>query len=97
MRDVGAGADRDADIGLRQRRRVVDAVADHRDDRARGLEPRDLGGLVGGQDLGQHPIGSMPTCARDRVARSRRLIAGEHPDLDARPLERGDRVRRMPA
>ena len=30
--DVGAGADRDADIGLRERGRVVDAVADHRDD-----------------------------------------------------------------
>jgi hypothetical protein len=30
-RDVGAGADRDADVGLRERGRVVDAVADHRD------------------------------------------------------------------
>ncbi len=29
-RDVGAGADRDADVGLRERGRVVDAVADHR-------------------------------------------------------------------
>ena len=33
-RDVGAGADRDAEVGLRERRRVVDAVADHRDDAA---------------------------------------------------------------
>ena len=31
-RDVGAGAHRDADVRLRQRRRVVDAVAGHRDD-----------------------------------------------------------------
>src|SRR2546426_628186 len=30
-RDVGAGADREADIGLCERRRVVDAVADHCD------------------------------------------------------------------
>ena len=32
--DVGAGADRDAQVGLRQGRGVVDAVADHRDDGA---------------------------------------------------------------
>ena len=31
-RDVGAGAHRDADVGLRERRRVVDPVARHRDD-----------------------------------------------------------------
>ena len=31
-RDVGARAHRDADIGLGQRRRIVDAVAGHRDD-----------------------------------------------------------------
>ena len=31
---VGAGADGDADVGLRQRGGVVDAVADHGDDRA---------------------------------------------------------------
>ena len=37
-RDVGAGAHRDADIGLRQRRRVVDAVAGHRDDAALALQ-----------------------------------------------------------
>ena len=30
-RDVGAGSHRDADVGLRERRRVVDAVAGHRD------------------------------------------------------------------
>ena len=30
--DLGAGADGDADVGLRERGRVVDAVADHRDD-----------------------------------------------------------------
>ena len=31
-RDVRSCADRDADVGLGQRRRVVDAVADHPDD-----------------------------------------------------------------
>jgi hypothetical protein len=37
-RHVGAGAHGDADIGLGQRRRVVDAVAGHRDDAALGLQ-----------------------------------------------------------
>ena len=37
-RDVGAGADGDAQVGLGERRRVVDAVADHRDPAALGLE-----------------------------------------------------------
>ena len=42
-RDVGAGADGDADVRPRQRRRVVDAVADHRDHAAftpGGARPR---------------------------------------------------------
>ena len=38
--DVGAGADRDADVGLGERGRVVDAVADHRDLAAGLLELR---------------------------------------------------------
>ena len=49
-RDVGAGADRDADVGLRERRRVVDAVADHRDDLPGGLPALDLRDFA----LGQH-------------------------------------------
>ena len=36
--DIGAGADGDSDIGLGQRRRVVDAVADEQDLAAAGLE-----------------------------------------------------------
>ena len=39
-RHVGPGADREAEIGLRQRGRVVDAVADHRDDRSVLLQSR---------------------------------------------------------
>ena len=39
-RDVGAGADRQAEVGLGERGRVVDAVADHRHDAALGLQPR---------------------------------------------------------
>ena len=40
-RDVGAGAHGDADVGLRERRRVVDAVARHRHDPALACEPLD--------------------------------------------------------
>ena len=38
-RDVGAGAHREAEIGLRERGGVVDAVADHRHHAALGLQP----------------------------------------------------------
>ena len=38
--DIGAGAHRDADLRLGQRRRVVDAVARHGDDAAFGLASR---------------------------------------------------------
>ena len=41
-RDVAPRADRDAHVGLRERRRVVDAVADHRDDAALTLQPANL-------------------------------------------------------
>ena len=45
--DVGAGdAHRDADVGRLQRRRVVDAVAGHRDDVAVGLQRVDDAQLV---------------------------------------------------
>ena len=43
---------RQAEVGLRERGRVVDAVADHRDDAALGLQAADDVGLVGGQHLG---------------------------------------------
>ena len=46
-RDVGAGADRDADVGLRERRGVVDPVADHRHQPSLLLQAPDLAGLVG--------------------------------------------------
>ena len=48
-RDVGPGAHRDADVGRGQRRRVVDAVAGHRDRPALGLQLRARPQLVGGQ------------------------------------------------
>ena len=49
-RDIGARADRDADVRTRQRRRVVDAVADHRGAPLLLQHANDRL-LVGGQDL----------------------------------------------
>ena len=53
-RHVGAGSQCDAEVGLRQRRRVVDAVADHGDASALGLEPDDLSCFAFGQHVGDH-------------------------------------------
>ena len=46
---IGAGAQRDSQIGPRQRGAVVDAVADHRHHPTLGLESGDLGLLLVGQ------------------------------------------------
>ena len=73
-RDVGAGADREAEVGLRERGRVVDAVADHRDDAALGLQPADDVGLVGRQHLGDHLVDA--DLGGDR-ARGRLVVAGQ--------------------
>ena len=54
--DVGPRADRDADVGLRERRRVVDAVAHHRDDASRRLQPLDLGDLALRQHAGHDAV-----------------------------------------
>ena len=51
-RHVGAGAHGDADIGGRQRRRVVDAVARHGDDPALAAQLLDHRALLLGQHLG---------------------------------------------
>ena len=59
--DVGAGAHGQAEVGLRERRRVVDPVADHGDDRALVLQPLDDVDLVGGQHLGDDVARSIPT------------------------------------
>ena len=52
QRDVGAGAHRDPDVGLGQRRRVVDAVAGHRHLAPLRLQARDGGRLAVRQHLG---------------------------------------------
>ncbi len=52
-RRVGRAADGDADVGLFQRRRIVDAVAGHADDVAGALEDLDDLELVLGEDAGE--------------------------------------------
>ena len=61
-RDVGAGAHRDADVGLRERRCVVDAVADHRDGESFCLQRPDQ-------------LRACPRAARRRGTRARRRPA----------------------
>ena len=55
-RDVGSGADRDPDVGRHQRRRIVDAVADHRDPLACAWSSSILLALSLGQHLGEHCV-----------------------------------------
>ena len=45
---VGARADRESDVGLRERRRIVDAIADHADFLSLRLERFHLVGLLTG-------------------------------------------------
>ena len=72
-RDV-AGADRDPEIGLRQRRCVVDPVSDHGDDLAGLLKPLHLSRLVARVHLGEHALD--PDLAGD-APRGRLRVAGE--------------------
>ena len=73
--DVGAGAHRDAEVGLGQRGGVVDAVADHRDDPA--LAPA-AAATTSTLSAGSTSAitSSMPTSAGDRP-RGGRVVAGE--------------------
>ena len=77
-RNVRAGAYRDAQVGLDQRGRVVDAVTDHRDRPTTGLKAGDLVLLAIGQHLGERTVdadlgGDGGGCAV--------VVAGDHRDL----------------
>ena len=54
--DVGAGADRKPEVGLRERGSVVDAVADHRDHLAGLLQAAHSATLSVRADLGEHAL-----------------------------------------
>ena len=88
--DVGAGAHGDADLGLRERRRIVDAVAGHRDKAALVLKRLHRRHFLIRHHLGDHVVD--PELARDRKGR-RAAVAGQHHRLDplaAECLEGGD-------
>jgi hypothetical protein len=66
-RDVGADPHRDADLRLRERRRVVDPVARHRDEAALALEALHHVRLLVGEHLGDDVVEAEP--ARHRLRR----------------------------
>ena len=90
-RDVGAGAHRDADVGLRQRRRVVDAVAGHRDACALRLQALDDRRLLLGQHLGLDLVDADG--ARDGLGGGA-VVAGQHHDPQPFGVQRADRLAR---
>ena len=83
-RDVGARGHGHADIGLGQRGRVVDAVANHRDLTALGLQPLHRLHLSGRQHLGNH-LGDAGV-ASDRRG-SGGAIAAQHHHAEAQLAE----------
>ena len=93
-RHVGAGADGDAQVGLGQRRRVVDAVADHRDRLALRLQRADLGRLLLRAAPRPARGRGCPTC-RAMASAVRAVVAGQHPDLEAQRPQLRDRLARL--
>ncbi len=77
--DVGAGADGDADAGAGECGGVVDAVADHGDDFVLGVEGLDVGGFLGGGELGEDFGDAELLC--DGVCGGG-VVSGEHDDLE---------------
>mgnify|MGYP003693993907 CR=1 FL=1 len=88
--DIGARAHGNADIGRRQRRRVVHAVTGHGHHAALLPEPLDDLALVLGQDLGLDV--RDPELLRHGLGRGC-VVARQHHDADAGFLEGGDRSR----
>jgi hypothetical protein len=83
-RYIRAAAHRDADVGRGQRRRVIDAIADHGDAAAFGAQPLHHLALLLGQYAAS--ISSIPSW--EASARGRRIVAGEHHDAQAFTAQR---------
>src|SRR5205085_4992326 len=86
--DVGSRPDSDAEVGLHEGRRVVDAVADHGHGAAVALEAADHGDLVGGEHFGEDRRDA--DLAGDRLGGGL-VVAGDHDDVDAHGAQVGDR------
>ena len=82
--DIGAGANGNAHIGSGQGRGIIDAVADHGNLFALGLELADLLLLILGEDLCHHPVDAG--LAADGLG-GFLVIAGEHHHIDAQLFE----------
>ena len=80
--DVGASPDGHAEVSLGERRRIVDAVADHGHDLAIGLERSNRSALSPGRTSAMTWSGAMPT-ARATLWAVGRSVAGDQPCLDA--------------
>ena len=91
---VGAGAHRDADVGLGQRRGIVDAVAGHRDDVPAGaqLAQRDCC-LSCRSDAGLELVDAELASATARAVRF--VVAGEHENLQAQLVQMRGSPRRV--
>jgi hypothetical protein len=68
---------------MRERRRIVDAIAHHPDGLAFELEFLDLVSLVVGQRLGEHPLDA--DLASNRSPRAL-IVTGQHEDFDPEHL-----------
>ena len=79
-------AHRDADVGLRERGRVVDAVADHRDHAA--LRPAAAGSRRASARAAPRPPRARCRPSRATLSAVRAVVAGEHDDLEAHARER---------
>ena len=82
-----AGLHRDSDIGLSQRRRIVGAVAAHRDKPAARLFVADQLQLVFGRRLRQEIVD--PRLGRDRRG-GQRIVARDHHSADAGAAKLGE-------
>lgn len=85
--DIAARADGEADIGLGQGGRVIDAVADHGHARAFRLQLLDGGGFIGRQDLGHDALDA--DLAGDGV-RGLPVVAGDERHVQAAGLQGAD-------
>ena len=110
--DVGRGRDRDADLRLAQRRRVVGAVAAHADGMAAVLkrldelvfvlrqhagEDRELLGMDGVGDRPGRTDGAVKPHRLRHDGRGRRRVARHHHGAHAQPVQFADQRRRVRA
>ena len=93
-RGLRAGLHADADIGLRQRRRVISAVAAHGDQPPVRLFTADVAQLVLGRRLGDEIVDAG---FRGDRRRRHRIVAGDHHGLDAHAAQRGEAIPSRPA